>query len=295
MNKSTDKIASIVAWFHKYAVNPKKACVRIATALLTIAILLSSSIYISSCSSTQNNLGLRESTNNTNAVTEGGGVIETMPAEITTKSPEEIAKSGITAEDVLAELDLIAQSLTRDYFKSNYEWNEIDEATYMSMIKNTRFESIMPEKRANIDVHSGYATYDPLPFFLFSDIVTLCINDELVNYEYPSISISFNYIVPYKNKTYSLFRDFEMPSKMTEDLLEIYGSRVFLYRYEDYQNLPYSIRTNLPRFEEDALTPITIDRNTITNATSEQLTLLYSFFQKTLTYIEDYDMTCFQN
>ena len=101
------------AWFEKHAKELKKAGIKTAAMLLTTATLLTAGMGLTGCQNTGDPKQPSIS----------------IPAEISTRSPEEIAETGVTAEDVLAELDLLCRDLLRKEFLALDEFNGTNKVT----------------------------------------------------------------------------------------------------------------------------------------------------------------------
>ncbi len=263
-------IQNAEAWFNSHAKELKAVGIKSVSTLLTLATLLTASMGLTGCNSFS------------------GRYDESIPAAIATRSPDEIAETGVKAEDVLAQLDLMSKDmytkLQKLYQRSYPEYNVKDEDIDQIAV---RFDNFTNQKIE----YGDSASYD-YPFFFEETIWTNGIwlkdkiTDELPIADVSNYGLICNMTANFQGKTAKTSFMVRFPSDIFEKLMASLG--------KEQSILTPKIMSQYPDvFIDDSLTGATIydafniDREYINTLSPEELAVLYQTLQNMRFFVEN--------
>ena len=202
-----------------------------------------------------------------------------IPAEITTRSPEEIAATGVTAEDVLAELDLLSRDIVVAKYTHRNQGAQTENEKYdLSTIK-AKFSSIrgVPCYEFEPPVEYPYFIEDDY-WFNTSEWLT---QDDLVGYTfcmYPCYGVSWSMAQEVEGIQNDVSLDLNVPKYLFENLMKNMNKEQSILTNEKIQQHPecFSDDAHLNKTIYDNFT---IDSSYIKSLTADQLTAMYEFLK----------------
>ena len=202
----------------------------------------------------------------------------------TTRPLEEIEKTGITPEDVLAAFD----ELARDTFRGKYGIKELRESLYYDLDAFVvQFDRISPfefgNRPNNWTLPYFYIEDDPdgfTPFHSWLSLPDSIFYNPNIQPFHDVYTVTLNATVCVANKSDNFQVDLTIPKDAMEKVFAAYGLKSYTMTKEKAKELDERARViSLTKIDETVYEPLTIDRVVIAESTEEQLWAIYNLLR----------------